>query len=100
MEKEDKTRLLKLSKDKTLIIKFCSHTQQYYGVKQNKMDDLVTAKVKELEEILKKVIPSLTSFCNFTEDRRIRYLCNYDYPKPGGFIGVNYTSIKEATKET
>ena len=100
MEKEDKTRLLKLSKDKSLIIKFCSHTTNYYGVKQNKMDDVISVKVKELEIILKKVIPSLTSFCNFTEDRRIRYLCNYDYPSPGGFIGISYTSIKEITKET
>lgn len=79
----------KLSKQPELILSGAGYRQHYYGVDR----DIYQAPIEVLEEILKKWMPSLTSFCNFTDDEivQIRVLCYYG--DDSSFIGVHYLPL-------
>lgn len=95
-------RLRELAKDPDLILDACSHTNAYYGVKQypDKLSDDVKAKIKEVEVLLNHFLGNFTTFCNFTSDGRLRYLCDYNYGTLNpSFIGVAYVEVEVILSE-
>ena len=87
--------ILEFSKKPELNIQGCSHNYCYYGVQHNKDEwsDEMKSDVTTLETIIKKILPSLSSFSNFTgqNPNRIRVQSHYD----SSFVGVFYIPISE-----
>jgi hypothetical protein len=84
-----------LSKKPNLNIEGCGHTYCYYGVQHDKEDwsDEMKSDVETLETIIKKILPSLSSFSNFTGDSPNRIRCQSHYDS--SFVGVFYIPLKE-----
>jgi len=92
-------------KDESLWMDKYSLNSKYYGVYQGKSygkeRDEINEKLKPLIDVLKKVLPDLTMFCNFVTTERgsdsVRYLCEYD--DQSHFEGVAYITIDGLLKE-
>jgi len=99
LTKEEVDTIVKLSKKPSLNIKGCSHGNYYYGIQHDRDEwsDEIKSDVETLEIIIKKILPSLSSFSNFTGDtpNRIRVQSHYS----SSFTGVFYIPLIEIVND-
>jgi hypothetical protein len=82
-----------LIEDGDLTIEGACHSFYYYGWANNKEDlsDEAKENYKNLNRLLKKVIPDFVSFSNFTPEGTLRY----QYSWTPDFTGVGYCLVED-----
>lgn len=87
---EECEKIAELSKRSDLNLKGCNHTFRYFGLTVDERK-YIKDDIEFLETTLRKWIPSLVSFSNFTGDEPNRIRCQTAWSN--AFTGVSYFDL-------